>query len=425
MTYLNLQYFKNKAKETVVKNSFFLIASQISVSLSQLIIVPYIVRIIGVKYFGVIAFINTIIFFLNFMLDSCLNISFVRKISNIKGNLAELSSYFFNMIYFKLVFGLVLFFVFFLFSVMFSEIYYYKEMYLFGFVFIFGNILNPIWFFQGVENVKFISISNIISKIFYVLLIFVLLNKKEDYYLIIYINALLALIVGIMGFIYAIKIFNIKISDFKLSKFLELIKEGKTIFFSNIATTFYSYLTTIILGVVVSYESVGYFNAADKLIKAVRSLIAPIYQVIFPYFTKAASEGKERFKYIFTKTLTFLGSLTLIISLLLIVFSNKLIILIYGQSFVEAVPVLQIMAATIFFVSINNTLGVQTLLNYYMDGYFFRVLLVSGIFNIIMLLFLTQFLTHIGAAISVSLTELLIIILFAYVIKIKKVLLND
>ena len=44
-----------------------------------------------------------------------------------------------------------------------------------------GEVLFPIWFFQGIEKMKYITFINIISKCFFILLIIIFVNDKNDY----------------------------------------------------------------------------------------------------------------------------------------------------------------------------------------------------------------------------------------------------
>lgn len=60
---------------------------------------------------------------------------------------------------------------------------------------VFAQVFNPIWFFQGIENFKMISIINIASKVTYVSLVLLFINTTEDY---IYVN----LFLGLSSFIF-------------------------------------------------------------------------------------------------------------------------------------------------------------------------------------------------------------------------------
>ena len=56
-----------------------------------------------------------------------------------------------------------------------------KTLFFFSFLIVVGQFINPQWFFQGVENFKWISIVNVISKTIYILLVLLLINQKSDY----------------------------------------------------------------------------------------------------------------------------------------------------------------------------------------------------------------------------------------------------
>jgi len=60
-----------------------------------------------------------------------------------------------------------------------------------------GQILFPVWFFQGVEQMRYITIINIVSKILFTIAIFVLVKQSSDYLLVPLLTSLGAIFAGI------------------------------------------------------------------------------------------------------------------------------------------------------------------------------------------------------------------------------------
>ena len=76
-------------------------------------------------------------------------------------------------------------------------------MFLLGLSILIGQFFNPTWFLQGVENVKWITYLNVISKAIYVLGIFFIIKSESDY---IYINLCWGVGMIIANFIFFIVI---------------------------------------------------------------------------------------------------------------------------------------------------------------------------------------------------------------------------
>lgn len=78
-----------------------------------------------------------------------------------------------------LVIGLLLFSVLLLYTVPFFSRD-FKQL-LFSLLIVIGQFINPTWFFQGIQNFKWISIINVLSKVIYLALVFLFIKKPEDY----------------------------------------------------------------------------------------------------------------------------------------------------------------------------------------------------------------------------------------------------
>lgn len=149
-----------------------------------------------------------------------------------------------------------------------------------------GNSINPIWFFQGMEKMKFNTIINITTRLISILPLFVLVRKPDDciYIPICYSSG--AIVAGILS-LYLIK------KEFGMSYYLTTWKEVKeaTIdssryFLSRISVSLYTNTNSFVLGLVCGNTAVGYYSLAEKIYVALNSIYGPINGTIFPYMTK-------------------------------------------------------------------------------------------------------------------------------------------
>ena len=83
--------------------------------------------------------------------------------------------------------------------------------YILAFGIVLGNAFFPIWFFQGMEQMKYITYLNLISKITFTILVFLLVNSEKDYNIFIILNVLVAFINGILGILLIYFKYKIKI----------------------------------------------------------------------------------------------------------------------------------------------------------------------------------------------------------------------
>lgn len=152
---------------------------------TPLLVVPYIVGICGEENFGKVAVGMALSFFLIVFIDYGSDLVGVRDVSINRDNkealqkivMTNLSSRFLILLLVLLVTG-----------VLFYTVPYFKNeqlLFVMGLPILIGQFLNPTWFLQGVENVLWITLSNILSKVIYLVGIFALIKSASDY---VYVN---------------------------------------------------------------------------------------------------------------------------------------------------------------------------------------------------------------------------------------------
>ena len=130
---------------------------------------------------------------------------------------------------------------------------------------IFFTAIGCEWFYQGIEDFKYVAIRGIVVKTVSVLLLFLLVKSKED---ILWYGAYT--VFGVLGgnifnFIRLRKYLHRDFVGFsKLHPFKHL-KPALHIFVFNVIASIYLQLNNVLLGFMKDAEAVGYFTAATKL----------------------------------------------------------------------------------------------------------------------------------------------------------------
>lgn len=226
-----------------------------------LITVPYLVRILGSGNYGTIIFANAFISYFQIITDYGFNMSATRNVSINKNNKEKLSEIFSSVMIIKFILtilGLVslLIIVFFI-----NKFKYDYKAYVFAYGMVIGNFLFPIWFFQGIEQMKYITIINTIGKFIFTLLIFVFIKNPSDYLTVIYLNSISYILIGIISIFIIFSKFKIKFIKCKYESIRNELKEGWYIFTTSFLTSILTTTGTFILGLFGSKEIVGYYGA--------------------------------------------------------------------------------------------------------------------------------------------------------------------
>ncbi|RYF44036.1 MAG: flippase, partial [Comamonadaceae bacterium] len=189
------------------------------------------------------------------------------------------------------------------------------------------------------------------------------------------------------------------------------LREGWPFFVSTASVSLYTTSNVVLLGLVSHPQVVGYFAAAEKLIRAVQGLLAPVSQAIYPHVTRLALDSRAKALEFLHRLLKYQGSCMLLLSVAVFGLADPIVRALFGAEFVESILVLQCLSALPFIVGLSNVLGVQTMLNFDMQSAFHRLLLAAGFINVTLVLVLAAAFGAPGAALGVVATELIVLVM--------------
>ncbi len=398
-------FFSSKDKKRLFSNFISLSILQGANYILPLITLPYLVRVLGPEKFGLIAFAQAFIQYFVILTDYGFNLSATREISIHRENKEKVSQIFSSVMIIKLFFLILSFLV--MTAIVFSFDRFKEEwpVYYFTFGIVIGQVLFPIWFFQGMEKMKYITFLNILSKLIFTVSIFIFIHKASDYIYVPLINSFGFIVAGIIAMWIVFKDFGVKFKLVELSYIKYQLQEGWHIFISTIAISLYTVSNTFILGIFTNNTIVGYFSAAEKLIIAVQGLLNPVSQTIYPYIAKLVSESKEKAIVFIRKITIVVGSLSLILSICLFIFSDLIVEIILGSQYQESIIVLKILAFLPFIIALSNIFGIQTMLTFNYKKAFSNILIAASIINIVLALILVPVYKHIGISFAVLISE--------------------
>jgi len=381
---------------------------QIANYILPLITLPYLARVLGPEKFGLIAFSQAFIGYFIILTDYGFNLSATRDISINRGNKEKVSEIFSSVMMIKFFLLLLALGIMSVIIFAFEKFRQDWKMYYLTFGMVLGQVLFPVWFFQGMERMKYITFLNILSKLIFTISIFIFVRKAEDYLYVPLLNSLGFIVAGVLGLWIALKDFGI---EFKIPSWKEIkhqLKEGWYIFISTVAVSLYTTSNTFILGLFANNAIVGYYSAAEKIIKAIQGLSNPISQTIYPHVSKLMHESRE-FGIKFLRKITFLiGGFNLVLSLSIFIFADLIVKIVLGAQYTESVIVLKILAFLPFIIGLSNVFGIQTMLTLNFKKAFSKILISASFLNLVLAFILVPSLKHIGISISVLISEIFV-----------------
>jgi PST family polysaccharide transporter len=421
-----LKVFKHRLfgteKKQLVENIFSLGILQGANYLLPLLTIPYLVRVLGPEFFGLLAFASATISYFMVICDYGFNLSATRQIAISRENNNKINEIFNSVMIIKIALLIFSFFILCFMVFSFDKFSRNWEVYLLTFGMVLGQILFPIWLFQGMEKMKFITYLSISAKIISTICIFIFVKNKSHFYYVPIFNSLGFLVVGLFSLFWARKEFNINFYFPSLNIIKFQLHEGLHIFLSSIAINLYTVSSTFFLGLYTNNMIVGYFAAADKIIQAVKGLYQPISQSIYPLIGKKIKDDKQAGLMFIKKISWLIGSGMFIISVLLFSFSETIITLLLGVEYKASVLLLQIMSVLPFTIAMSNILGIQIMLNLGFKKAFSRILLVAALLGVGLTLVTVPTFQELGSAITMVIIELFVSIVMYIFLKFNKII---
>lgn len=369
--------------------------------LFPLITFPYVCRVIEADGIGQINFFQSIISYIS--LFTCLGIPMyaIREIARDRSDVVQMNRTAMEILLLHSMLTLVGYAIVAILCLTVPQIQVNIPLFLILSLTIFFTAIGCEWFYQGIEDFKYITIRGLIIKTVSVVLLFIFVKSKTD---LLYYGCYTVL--GVLGG----NIFNF----FRLRKYIhreniifsELhikrhIKPVLKVFSFSVVTSIYLQLNTVLLGFLKNALAVGYFASATKVMQMLLMMSSCLGSVMMPRASHLIAENKEdEFNRLIQKSYDFTLAIALPMTIGLIFCAPSLITALCGVKFEHSILPSQIIAPIILMVAISNVFGIQVL---FPKGKINIVTLCCGIgavADLILNLCLIPFFSYIGTSIA-------------------------
>ena len=283
------------------------------------------------------------------------------------------------------------------------------------------------YLFNAVEDFTYITLRSIILQTITVVFLFIFVRSPDDIILYSLINSGSVLFQNILNFFSAKK--YVKINIFQK---LELAKHLKPIFILfalSIASSVYSILDTSMLGFISGEVEVGYYSAATKINRMVLSVVASMSSVFLPRLAYLTKNGqKDEYKNMINKSFELIILIAFPCTVGLFMVSEPIIMLLSGQEYVSAIPVMKIMNPIVLIVGLSCVTGTQVLFTQGKEKKVLYSVIAGTVLNFILNMILIPRINSMGAAIASVCAEICVtslqLIFGAKYFNVSKVILN-
>lgn len=416
-----LPSFRKELRNKNINNGMWLYGLQIFNTIIPLLTLPYVTRILEASQYGVFSIALNIVGYLQVCIEYGFGMSATRETALIGNDKKKLSLIFSSVLFARLF----LFFLSFLFVVVYIGLNDFNRVHSYSLLILLSGLVGICfqqnWLFQGLQEMKYISIINIVSRIVSVVSIFVFVKDRNDLLLYCFFYSISPVLSGFLSFFIAkVKFGMIIVLVSKQRIFLEL-KKGWYVFTTSLSSKVFGAIGITFLGMMADNSIVGVYSAIQKIPVLMMFMWTPISQIIFPIVSKRMElsfiVGERFVRDLRRKILPFFILMSIVVGL----FSKNIVFIAFGPNYSSYYYWILPLLFWIILSINNNFLGIQILLASGHDKEYGISFQFGVVVTIISNLLLVKFYGGNGASVAPAISEFILSLMLVFQInKIKR-----
>ena len=391
---------RSKDARTVAGNFMWLSLLQVAGYVFPLITMPYLARVIGVEGFGKIAFAMAVMVWIQTIADWGFNLTATRDVAQNRDDANKVSEIFSNVLWARCLLMGLSFVVLLLLIVAIPTFRENWEVLLVSFLIIPGHILFPDWFFQAIEKMKYITVLNVLTKLIFTLAIFVFIKEPGDYILQPLLSALGFAVSGVIALYIILRRWGYKLYAPKFGTIIETIRSSTDVFINNLAPNLYNSLSVVLLGIFSGGIANGIYDGANKLINIVSNILNALTRAFFPFLARK----KEHFS-MYVKIVL---SIAVVTSAAMWFAAPWLVDILLSPEFSESVIPIRILSISLIFYVMSSAYGSCNLIINKRERVLRQLTVLCSVIGLIIAVPLIYFYSHVGVAITVTISRALL-----------------
>ncbi|MBU1323496.1 flippase [Patescibacteria group bacterium] len=407
---IKLWLFNNlTTKQTVVKNTFWLMLAEGMSKIPGFFLNIWIIRYLGAKDFGKISFIFALGALLAIFTDFGLSTLAIREIA---GSRSLVKKYLDNLLALKLLLGLISLVFIFLLALFTGQSLEFRRLVLLAAIFVIVSSLTTFFqsIFQACEKMEYLLVSKMIYSIGLMAMVYYVIRQKLGVEMLMK-GYIVAAIVSLSA---AAILVRRKLAKFWLEIDFVFIK--KTLIeawpFALIGLTgaVYMQMNTIQLRFLAGEAETGLYNTAYQLVMVIIVLAGLFFSALFPTLSKVQGKSKANFY----KLIDFFSKRVVLgvfgACLVLLIFSQKLFFSFYGPDYMRSINMFRLLLISVLILFVNTIYSQALQIMKAQKAYLQAVLWGSGL-HFLLNFFLITWWGGLGASFTAILSSSLITIL--------------
>lgn len=405
-----MKFGKDNKYKVIAHNTTYLSVLEILKMIMPFVALPYLISTVGPDKYGLVVFAQAVISYFVILINFGLDVSAVKNVSICRNDKDKLEEVVSSVLIIKSCLFLCSFIILILLLLCVKQFRENYVLFLLSFLSCLSEILFPVWFYQGVEKMKYITLIRFSSILFYTVTVFIFIKGQNDYLLIPLLQSLGWLFSGAISFFMLIRVEKISlyIPAYELIK--KYFVESIPFFVSRVSVVVNGNMAKTICGIFFSMHEVAAFDLAQKIAMTALVPLQMLNQALFPHIAKTLDRQfvNKCFKYIL-----------LAISLIVVVvyfFAPLMVSILSHGELPESVKILRVLCLFIFSGGITSYTGSPVLVSFGYAKPFNRSVILSTItlIAIYICLYFTNSFSIINFALALGWAEFVIAVYRLY-----------
>ncbi len=308
------------------------------------ITIPYLVRVIGVSKFGILAFASAVVQYCILVSDYGYSFIGPREVALRHDQTGQLQPYFSRTFWTRSILATLSFCVLALLTFIVPLFRPYTAVLLLTFGSAVANIFLPLFVFQGLEILTVFSRITILGQALGTAGIFVFIRNEPDYLYVPLIYSSTQIACACFASIYLRTRHGLRIGKPSLHAIREELRGGFRVFLSSGSITVYTTMNTVILGLFAPAQVVGWYSAGEKTVRAIRGAINPFVLVLFAHVSRLAEKSKLEARAFLRRIGARAFPLGVVASVLLFLGADEIVSRLFGPAFHETAVLLRLLS---------------------------------------------------------------------------------
>ena len=392
---------------TFFKNFFYISVGNITSQILNFAVTVYIANVFGPEEFGIISFVNILVMYFFYLASFGLYGLGVIEASDTKKSLRKTVDMIVSL---RVILSLIAFLLLLIVTLFIQKDKVFKIMLLLNGLTILGSSFYIDWVFNGIQEMKYTSISVILKNVAYCILIIAVIGtgiSKSLY--IVPVSLVVATFIssGYLFYIYMKRYNNGFSFTINIEKYKALLSNSWPFFFNGIFALVNLNMDTLMLGVLRSNYEVGLYNSVYRIASAIILVISFFFTPVYPMLIRNFNEGKhETLSLIINKLRKLMITICVPVAVTAFILKDEVIATLYSEDYAKAAVTFTILMLYIAVLSVREIYGYE--LNAWgAQKKYMKAVSVSAVYNILGNALLIPYFGIEGAAINTLVSEVI------------------